>query len=465
MLCLPGYSLGYRGSGIPSVMIGEDGIGSSGTGGGSFLSTKDCYLRRGSTGRALPKIPVVGGGSSMLDLPQSRKGSQHSLDIPADQPRRASAPESGADPIRIVINECGDLSASHMQLSTASTKTPTNQMSTENVKNITETPSSSSAIAGKSTPHPGPSIIQVPTATTLQQRMRYQLSRAASITTHYERAILQRDKSDQSIRTGGFSLAITGGKLCELDGMLYAYITWIKPGGQADRQSLKSGDKILEWNGKSLVNCSHEQVAHIMATAGDQVELIVESMTRNDHPTKHRRHSMVNSKQSTPALNESQTSGTNGSATSSVNTAASARPSSAAAVISTGSLDGGSISSISSSISATTMTSTTTLQQQQQQQQGSTLLRRRLPQIPTAAAANAHQSGSSSTTNSSASSMSNCAAALLTDAQIFLQVTIDANIRQLSVMIIQAKGLERHPIYGQNLGLEAYAQLRLLPEM
>ncbi|KAH9413896.1 hypothetical protein DERP_009495 [Dermatophagoides pteronyssinus] len=464
MLCLPGgYSMACRGinGNIPSVMIGNDDGTCSGRG-SSFLSTKDCYLRRGSGGRALPKIPVVGGGSSMLDLPQSRKGSQHSLDIPADQPRRASAPESGADPIRIVINECNDLSASQMQLSTSSTKTPTNQMSSENLsKNASEMNSTTTIMAGKSgTPHPGPSIIQVPTTTTLQQRMRYQLSRAASITTHYERAILQRDKSDQSIRTGGFSLAITGGKLCELDGMLYAYITWTKPGGQADRQSLKSGDKILEWNGKSLVNCSHEQVANIMATAGDQVELIVESMTRNDQPAKYRRHSMINSKQSSSTTSTTLNESKQATSTSSSTTTAtvSARPSSAAAVISTGSLDGGGGSSSSSTAAATT--------QQQQQQQG--LLRRRLPQIPTA-----HQSGSTSTNSttttansSSASSMSNCnAAALLTDAQIYLQVTIDANIRQLSVMIIQAKGLERHPIYAQNLGLEAYAQLRLLPEM
>ena len=66
----------------------------------------------------------------------------------------------------------------------------------------------------------------------------------------------------------------------EADGMLYAYVSWIKPGGPADKQGLKTGDKILEWCSKSLVNCSYEQAWNIMDKCGDTAELIVESMVK-----------------------------------------------------------------------------------------------------------------------------------------------------------------------------------------
>lgn len=127
-------------------------------------------------------------------------------------------------------------------------------------------------------------LIQVQVApqgqTSYQQRMRYQLTRAASIVTHYERIILHRDELDHSNRTRGFGLAVVGGRLNDQDGMLYAYVSWTKPGGPADKQGLKPGDKILEWCSKSLVNCSYEQVCHIMDSCGESAELIVESMVK-----------------------------------------------------------------------------------------------------------------------------------------------------------------------------------------
>lgn len=81
--------------------------------------------------------------------------------------------------------------------------------------------------------------------------------------------------------------------------------------------------------------------------------------------------------------------------------------------------------------------------------------RRRLPAIPTSAK-------STTTTTTPVT--------YLCDAQIYLQVTLDANINQLSVVIISAKGLDKHSLYQSNLNgstlpNEAYAQLRLLPEM
>ena len=51
MLGLSYSSLAIQRRSIPSVLV-DVGDGSS-----HYLSTKDCYARRGSTGRALPKIP------------------------------------------------------------------------------------------------------------------------------------------------------------------------------------------------------------------------------------------------------------------------------------------------------------------------------------------------------------------------------------------------------------------------
>ena len=97
---------------IPSVLV-DVGADSSGLATGHFLTLKDCYNRRGSAGRALPQIPVE-PSRSMLDLPHSRKSSAHSLDIPMEQPRRASAPEG--ENIRIVIDEVQDVTGSHQEL-------------------------------------------------------------------------------------------------------------------------------------------------------------------------------------------------------------------------------------------------------------------------------------------------------------------------------------------------------------
>ena len=203
MLGLPTYPhLQTQRRSIPAVLV--DVVDTN------HLTLKDCFPRRGSTGRALPKIPVE-PSRSMLDLPHSRKSSSHSLDLPMDQPRRASAPEG--ENIRIVIDD----------------------VDSRNTRNSV---------------------------------------------TQFERVILHRDENDRSNRTRGFGLSVIGGKLNEQDGNLYAYVAWTQPGGPADKMALKPGDKILEWDGKSLINCSYEQVCHIIETSGNTAELIIESMIK-----------------------------------------------------------------------------------------------------------------------------------------------------------------------------------------
>lgn len=204
MLGLPQYThLPTQRRSIPSVLV--DPVDTN------HLTLKDCFARRGSAGRALPKIPVE-PSRSMLDLPHSRKSSSHSLDLPIEQPRRASAPEG--ENIRIVIDD----------VDSRNTAAARNSIS------------------------------------------------------HFERVILHRDDNDRSCRTRGFGVSVIGGKLNEADGMLYAYVAWTQPGGPADKMALKPGDKILEWDGKSLINCSYEQVCHIMDSSGNTAELIIESL-------------------------------------------------------------------------------------------------------------------------------------------------------------------------------------------
>ncbi|RWS30024.1 PDZ and C2 domain containing protein-like protein [Leptotrombidium deliense] len=67
-----------------------------------------------------------------------------------------------------------------------------------------------------------------------------------------------------------------GGKINEADNKLYAYVDWIAPAGPAEKMSLKPGDRILEWDGKSLINCSYEQVSAIIDASGKFAELLIE---------------------------------------------------------------------------------------------------------------------------------------------------------------------------------------------
>ncbi|KAI1295387.1 Kinesin-like protein KIF18A [Halotydeus destructor] len=94
---------------------------------------------------------------------------------------------------------------------------------------------------------------------------------------------LHRDENfSVNVRTRGFGLCVMGGKLDEGDGKLYAYVSWTVHGGPADKMGLKPGDKILEWDGKSLVNLSYEQVCAIIDSSAKTAELIIEPLNREE---------------------------------------------------------------------------------------------------------------------------------------------------------------------------------------
>ncbi|XP_055376753.1 uncharacterized protein LOC129608970 isoform X2 [Condylostylus longicornis] len=92
------------------------------------------------------------------------------------------------------------------------------------------------------------------------------------------RIVLRRDPTDKAHRTRGFGMRVVGGKT-GADGRLFAYIVWTVPGGPAEKGGLQQGDKILEWNGVSLIDRSFEEVCSIMDRTGDIVELLVEHAT------------------------------------------------------------------------------------------------------------------------------------------------------------------------------------------
>lgn len=97
-----------------------------------------------------------------------------------------------------------------------------------------------------------------------------------------ERVILHRDMSEMdSSGTRGFGLLVTAGKIDDFDGNLYTYVSWVKNSSPADKMGLKPGDKILEWDNKSLINCTYEQVIQVMdSTLAPSVQLIIEPLTR-----------------------------------------------------------------------------------------------------------------------------------------------------------------------------------------
>lgn len=192
-----------------------------------------------------------------------------------EQPRRASAPEG--EGIRIVIDEVSDtLAHSHTHNHTQGTSTSSvDSLPATHHYHVTPVVAPLKVVSSSGTN-------QVNHQTSFQQRRRAQLTRATSIVTHYERVVVHRDETERSNRTRGFGVTVMGGKVNELDGMLYAYVSWIKPGGVLDGHGIKVGDKILEWNGKSLVNASYEQVCFMLDDDGGRssVELLIESMVK-----------------------------------------------------------------------------------------------------------------------------------------------------------------------------------------
>uniref|UniRef100_A0A0K8TCF9 PDZ domain-containing protein n=1 Tax=Lygus hesperus TaxID=30085 RepID=A0A0K8TCF9_LYGHE len=94
-------------------------------------------------------------------------------------------------------------------------------------------------------------------------------------TTSKRRVNLRRDPNDKAHRTRGFGMRVVGGK-SGADGRLFAYIVWTVPSGAAEKGGLQQGDKVLEWNGISLVDKTFEEVSAIMDRTGDGVEILVE---------------------------------------------------------------------------------------------------------------------------------------------------------------------------------------------
>ncbi|XP_069701298.1 regulating synaptic membrane exocytosis protein 1 [Periplaneta americana] len=102
------------------------------------------------------------------------------------------------------------------------------------------------------------------------------------------RVVLRRDPSDKAHRSEyipphqllarGFGMRVVGGKTGN-DGRLFAYIVWTVPGGPAEKGGLQQGDKVLEWDGVSLVDRSFEEVCAVMDRTGDVAELLVEHGT------------------------------------------------------------------------------------------------------------------------------------------------------------------------------------------
>lgn len=67
----------------------------------------------------------------------------------------------------------------------------------------------------------------------------------------------------------------------DFDGMLYTYVSGVAHSSPADKMGLKPGDKILEWDGKCLINATFEQVQEIMDSSGNSAELIIEPLNRD----------------------------------------------------------------------------------------------------------------------------------------------------------------------------------------
>jgi len=203
---------------------------------GSLLAGDQAHLapRRGSSGRVLPKIPGE-QSRSLLDLPHNnvangagQAGDQQSsmLDLPMLSPtiRRASAPEG--QNITIVVDDM------------------------DNSMRVSSGGKQSRTVYGKSGEL-------------------------------FERLVLCRDDSlDPSTNLArGFGLHVIGGKIDE-QGKLQACVMWTLPGGPADKVGLKRGDKIIEWDGKCLVNMSYEQVAEIIDSSANIAELLVKPVRK-----------------------------------------------------------------------------------------------------------------------------------------------------------------------------------------
>ncbi|XP_054722052.1 regulating synaptic membrane exocytosis protein 1-like [Uloborus diversus] len=97
-------------------------------------------------------------------------------------------------------------------------------------------------------------------------------------------------------------LKVTGGKVQE-NGQTVAVVDKVVRGSIADTVGqIKTGDEILEWNGRLLQNKSYEEVYDIVAESRQdtQVELIVTRLLRNDRDQPLRRHTHIGTPSTMP---------------------------------------------------------------------------------------------------------------------------------------------------------------------
>lgn len=191
--------------------------------------------RRGSSGRILPKVPGE-QSISLLELARTKADSKNNisndqqtsmLDLPCVSPtiRRASAPEG------------------------------------QNIKIVVDDIDGRGGVVGSG---------QYKTVYGKQSEL-------------YERLVLYRDDSldPNTNMAQGFGLHVTGGKIDDDgDDKLQACVSWTLPGGPADKVGLRRGDKIIEWDGKCLVNMSYEQVAEVIESSANIAELLVKPAQR-----------------------------------------------------------------------------------------------------------------------------------------------------------------------------------------
>lgn len=221
-------------------------------------------MRRGSSGRVLPCIP--GGQSrSLLELPQNGGGPVNGQGQGLDN--LAGGDQAGG----------GKLSNGHTR--NGSTAGLTGQ-TTLGLPCLSPTIRRASAPEGQ--------IIKIVVddidsslpfgGRHSQNGMKHhQFDQHLQAGNFYERHILYRDDSldPNGNHVGrGFGLQVMGGKL-DQDGKLQACVKWVLQGGPADKVGIRPGDKLIEWDGKCLVDMSYEQVAEVIESSANIAEVLV----------------------------------------------------------------------------------------------------------------------------------------------------------------------------------------------
>ncbi len=99
----------------------------------------------------------------------------------------------------------------------------------------------------------------------------------------------------EGIQTNGLGMRIIGGHEWE-DGSLGCFVTLVIKGGPADMNSIEVGDQILEFNGRSLIDSTYEEVRQLQNNDGDYVQMVVQhnnirsQFSTNGSPIRISRH-------------------------------------------------------------------------------------------------------------------------------------------------------------------------------